>query len=431
LCLGWFKEVFDAMSGKFYDARDMNADIMGVFSQAVWAFTLILPAHGALFFLGDSLRKRLLTKFTPEKSRRHVERVFQVDNEINQNSERLKSQHKELDRLEKEIKRLKSIYNNLSDAEKASDKGRKVQEEIAGKEELLLPLHEKISLLEQENNCLKQELLKISSALKEDPGSSSLVGEVDGVLAVCSYQSGKLNELKDRSVMNIISADSIDSNVRSQMSEGTFSLPEKAERGEENLDSKTLDPSEKALLTEKISKLAEEKSAIANKLQEQQQMIASLSKEKEELQSQAGSSGADEERLAQLTERLELLKKKVIIIDEDANFCDLVEGSLKNEELFEVISFQSAVDAVSHLKESKSIPDLVVIEAMMPKVSGVDFCLALQKNSKTKKVGIIFFSTMSPDSMPELKDIDYEAYLNKPVKVDNLKDEIYSVLRLR
>ncbi|MHC4872083.1 MAG: response regulator [Planctomycetota bacterium] len=429
LCLGWFKEIFDEMSGKFYDSRDMNADIMGVFSQAVWALILLVPAHGALFLLGDSLRKKLVAVFTPEKSRRHAERVFEVDSEINRNSERLKEQHKEIDRLEREIRKLKSIYNNLSEAEKASDKGRRVKEEIAGREEKLLPLHEKISILENENSCLKQELLKLSQVLKSDSESLSLAGEVDGVLAVCSYQSGKLNELKGRSAMNIMSAESIDSSVREQISAGNFALQESAEKPVEK-EAGTLDPSEKKLLTEEIEKLKKERAVFAEKFKDQEQLISGLKNTAEKAGKESAAPKVDESRLNELSEKINKLKKKVLIIDEDENFCNLAEESLTQSGLMEVTSFHSAVEAVNYLKESKAIPDLIAIEAMMPKVSGIDFCLALQKNSKTRKVSIIFFSTMAPDAMPELNDIDYDAYLMKPVPVDKLKEEIFSSLRL-
>ena len=137
--------------------------------------------------------------------------------------------------------------------------------------------------------------------------------------------------------------------------------------------------------------------------------------------------------------------KKILIIDDDPDICTYVSEVLQDNG-FETITACDGADAMS--KTIEAPPDLIVVDLMMPKKSGVKFLHELKRDATLKKIPIIVLSgatgVTGVDMMRYLQEqpfmerkekvmgaassITPNAYLEKPVDPATLADTVKRLL---
>lgn len=107
------------------------------------------------------------------------------------------------------------------------------------------------------------------------------------------------------------------------------------------------------------------------------------------------------------------MKKKIMIVDDEVNILELVKVILEQEG-FEVISVSSGKECLDKLKEVK--PDLILMDMMMPSMSGREVTEKIRKNPKTKNLKIAFLTVarFSEVGRDMLKDLNVSDYITKP-----------------
>ncbi|MBU4242611.1 MAG: response regulator [Nanoarchaeota archaeon] len=123
-----------------------------------------------------------------------------------------------------------------------------------------------------------------------------------------------------------------------------------------------------------------------------------------------------------------MAKKKIMLIDDEQNILELVSELLSNEG-YDVITTGSGREALEKLKTAK--PDLILLDMMMPNMSGRQVCEAIRKNSKTKNLRIAFltvakFSEAGKEKLNELKVLDY---ITKPFDNQDLVERVKKILK--
>lgn len=68
-------------------------------------------------------------------------------------------------------------------------------------------------------------------------------------------------------------------------------------------------------------------------------------------------------------------RKKVLVVDDEPNIRDLVRGIL--EDGYDIAEACDGLQALAAVRAAK--PDLIVLDLMMPNMSGLDFCATLKK----------------------------------------------------
>lgn len=83
--------------------------------------------------------------------------------------------------------------------------------------------------------------------------------------------------------------------------------------------------------------------------------------------------------------------EKIIIIDDEKEMCDLIKSFLVNEQF----DIYTAYDCESALELLQTItPDLILLDIMLPDISGIDFCLQIRNEVQ---VPILFMSCKSEE----------------------------------
>jgi len=113
------------------------------------------------------------------------------------------------------------------------------------------------------------------------------------------------------------------------------------------------------------------------------------------------------------------MAKKIMIVDDEESIRELVNAVLSLEG-FEVIAAEDGQECLEKLKEVK--PDLILMDMMMPGMSGRETIEKIRKNPKTKDLKIIFltvarFSETGKDTLKKMNILDY---ITKPFDNDDL-----------
>ena len=121
--------------------------------------------------------------------------------------------------------------------------------------------------------------------------------------------------------------------------------------------------------------------------------------------------------------------KKILIVDFDQEFLKFLSHFLRNEG-FEVVT---AADGFAGLEMHKNeAPDLVIAEAMLPKLHGFELCSRIS-HSASRKTPVIIVTGVYRDTVYKteaLHTFGASAYFEKPLDPDELMDSLRKILRL-
>ena len=117
----------------------------------------------------------------------------------------------------------------------------------------------------------------------------------------------------------------------------------------------------------------------------------------------------------------------ILIADDEPNQLELMDYNLRNAG-FSIIKASNGLEALE-LIENHS-PDLIILDWMMPKMSGIDVCRTLRSRSETKLLPIIILSARSEDSDKSLGlDTGADDYISKPFSPKELLSRVKALLR--
>jgi DNA-binding response OmpR family regulator len=81
--------------------------------------------------------------------------------------------------------------------------------------------------------------------------------------------------------------------------------------------------------------------------------------------------------------------KKVIVIDDEAFILMMIEDKLKKAG-FKVITLRESINAMPIIKSER--PDLIILDWMMPELSGIELCNMLKSDSETTDIPIFMLT---------------------------------------
>ena len=118
---------------------------------------------------------------------------------------------------------------------------------------------------------------------------------------------------------------------------------------------------------------------------------------------------------------------KILIVDDDEDILDLLSYNLSKEG-YEV--FQ-AVDGIDALEVAKSkLPELIILDIMMPRMDGVEACRLMRQEPELAKSHIIFL-TARVEEYSEVAAFDSGAddFISKPIKPRALLSRVNSYFK--
>lgn len=120
-------------------------------------------------------------------------------------------------------------------------------------------------------------------------------------------------------------------------------------------------------------------------------------------------------------------KPKILIIEDERSLIEILSYNLANEG-FEVLTSSDGADGLR--RAQNAVPDLVVLDLMLPGLDGLQVCRQLRSDSKTQGIRILML-TAKAEEVDEIVGFNMGAddYVAKPFKIKPLISRIKALLR--
>jgi two-component system alkaline phosphatase synthesis response regulator PhoP len=121
--------------------------------------------------------------------------------------------------------------------------------------------------------------------------------------------------------------------------------------------------------------------------------------------------------------------KKILVIEDDPATQRLVDYSLKQEG-YEVITAANGPDGVQ--KALGELPDLVILDVMLPGLDGFEVCYQLRAEPSTAKLPILMFSARAQEIDKDTgRRVGADDYLTKPSAPEEIVSHVAKLLQAK
>ncbi len=121
------------------------------------------------------------------------------------------------------------------------------------------------------------------------------------------------------------------------------------------------------------------------------------------------------------------MKKKILVIDDSSTNVVLLNAILLQRG-YEVITAFSAREAFRLLE--KGSPDLILLDLLMPEVSGIDFLEQIKQKKALKNIPVVIVSAVgSKENVSITHELGAVSFINKPVNIEELLNTVSGFLQ--
>jgi len=129
------------------------------------------------------------------------------------------------------------------------------------------------------------------------------------------------------------------------------------------------------------------------------------------------------------TDALESGKRKVLLVDDDADLVDLMTKVLEEDGRFEVRVAGNGFDAGMMVKEYR--PDIIILDVMLPDINGKEVCHRVRADASLEDVRILCISGLiEEDKVHELRLSGADDFMPKPFELDALIERMCGLLEI-
>ena len=121
-------------------------------------------------------------------------------------------------------------------------------------------------------------------------------------------------------------------------------------------------------------------------------------------------------------------KARILVVDDELPNIELIQGYLEKE--YDVVSACSGKEALQKILKKK--PDVVLLDIMMPEISGYEVCAKIKQDESMRFIPVIMVTALS-DVEDKIKAIEAGAddFLTKPINSLELQTRVRSLLRIK
>lgn len=124
-----------------------------------------------------------------------------------------------------------------------------------------------------------------------------------------------------------------------------------------------------------------------------------------------------------------MAKETILIVEDEADIRELIRYNMEREG-YKVSECASSEEASESLK--RSLPDLILLDLMLPGRDGFAFCRSLRSDERTAKVPVIMVTARDEDAdVVAGLEVGADDYMTKPFSARILSARVRAVLRRR
>ncbi len=119
-------------------------------------------------------------------------------------------------------------------------------------------------------------------------------------------------------------------------------------------------------------------------------------------------------------------EKNILVVDDSSTNVVLLNAVLAQHG-YEVISALNAKEAYRIVNKQK--PDLILLDLLMPEISGFDFLEKIKKDQKLKNIPVVIISAVgTKENINQTRRMGAIHFISKPVNVDELLNTVGKLL---
>jgi DNA-binding response OmpR family regulator len=117
----------------------------------------------------------------------------------------------------------------------------------------------------------------------------------------------------------------------------------------------------------------------------------------------------------------------ILVVDDSTTNVVLLEAIL-DEKGYQIETALNAKEAYNVIE--KQTPDLILLDLLMPKISGFEFLQEIRKNKNTQNIPVIVISALTDEeNIERIMDMGAIDFVKKPIDLQYLVDKVESVLQ--
>jgi DNA-binding response OmpR family regulator len=118
---------------------------------------------------------------------------------------------------------------------------------------------------------------------------------------------------------------------------------------------------------------------------------------------------------------------KILVVDDSTTNVVLLEAIL-DEKGYQIETALNAKEAYAIIENES--PDLILLDLLMPKISGFEFLEELRKNPKTKSTPVIVVSALADEeNVEKILKMGAIDFIKKPIDLQYLVERVENVLQ--
>jgi two-component system, OmpR family, alkaline phosphatase synthesis response regulator PhoP len=117
---------------------------------------------------------------------------------------------------------------------------------------------------------------------------------------------------------------------------------------------------------------------------------------------------------------------KVIVIDDEPFILMMIEDKLKKAKI-DVMTLRESINALEVIKKEK--PELIILDWMMPELSGIDLCKIIKEDPELKGIPIFMLTAKGQDSDEQIGiQCGASRYITKPFSPKSLLEMVQEII---
>lgn len=123
-------------------------------------------------------------------------------------------------------------------------------------------------------------------------------------------------------------------------------------------------------------------------------------------------------------------KQTVLIVDDNAQNLELLEVYMESLPGVRVVTARNGIEAIARVASDP--PDLILLDIMMPKMSGFEVCKRLKGDPKSRDILVVMVTALSETGDVErAAECGADDYVSKPIERAALVDLVKNLLATR
>ena len=126
-------------------------------------------------------------------------------------------------------------------------------------------------------------------------------------------------------------------------------------------------------------------------------------------------------------------KKRIIVVDDEPDFCSIVQGNLEKEGFLVEVAYDGN-EGLAKVKANP--PDAIVLDVMMPEKDGYAVCKELKEDARLRDIPIVMLTAVASHvtstrySHYDGMSMEADDYLPKPASAEDITQSLKNLLNL-